>query len=265
MFFSSSLGHQVDEVYAEPFIRVSDFNVTLGEKRFLELTKKEVKVPINSDFLKVTVRFKDGSEQTDFHASISEIPDVVQRKETHDAPLNIMVLGLDRTSSAHFQRMTPKTYAFLKDQLDSIIFKSYSIVGENTAPALSAFLTGKSLKENCAFKEARKGFKNAGRVDDWPFIFSDLKTLGIPTMWSEDQPPLGKSFPRGSILLKFSDFISNIKHLCAIMTLGAFSTPKDALSLMKFVLENGKNNSSCRHFGYDRFPLRNTLTSLSTI
>ena len=213
----------------------------------------------------MTVRFKDGSEQTDFHASISEIPDVTQRKETHDAPLNIMVLGLDRTSSAHFQRMTPKTYAFLKDQLDSIIFKSYSIVGENTAPALSAFLTGKSLKENCAFKEARKGFKNAGRVDDWPFIFSDLKTLGIPTMWSEDQPPLGKSFPRGSILLKFSDFISNIKHLCAIMTLGAFSTPKDALSLMKFVLENGKNNSSCRHFGYDRFPLRNTLTSLSTI
>ncbi|PFX31984.1 hypothetical protein AWC38_SpisGene3159 [Stylophora pistillata] len=181
--------HQVDEVFAEPLIRVSDFNVSLGEKRFLDLAKREVDV--NSDFLKVTVRFKDGSQQTDFHASISEIPDVAQRKETHNAPLNIMVLGLDRTSSAHFQRMVPKTYVYLKEQLDSVIFKSYSIVGENTAPALSAFLTGKSLAENCAFKEARKGFKNAGVVDEWPFIFKDLKTLGIPTMWSEDQPSIG--------------------------------------------------------------------------
>ena len=104
-----------------------------------------------------------------------------------------MILALDRTSVAHFQRMLPKTYAFLKDELDSVMFKSYSIVGPNTTPAMSAFLTGKSLSENCEFKEARKGVKNSSFVDDWPFIFKDLKRLGIATMWSEDQPNIGKN------------------------------------------------------------------------
>lgn len=135
---------------------------------------------------------KDGSEQKYFHASVSEILDVAQRKETHSSPLNIMILALDRTSAAHFQRMLPKTYAFLKDELNSIMFKSYSIVGENTTPAMSAFLTGRSLSENCQFKEARKGVKNSTFVDEWPFIFKDLKRLGFATMWSEDQPEIGK-------------------------------------------------------------------------
>lgn len=135
---------------------------------------------------------KDGSEQKYFHASVSEILDVAQRKETHSSPLNIMILALDRTSAAHFQRMLPKTYAFLKDGLNSIMFKSYSIVGENTTPAMSAFLTGRSLSENCQFKEARKGVKNSTFVDEWPFIFKDLKRLGFATMWSEDQPEIGK-------------------------------------------------------------------------
>lgn len=146
---------------------------------------------INGDFLEITVRFRDDSEQKYFHASISEIKEVANRKETHSSPLNIMILTLDRTSAAHFQRMLPKTYAFLKDELDSIMFKSYSIVGENTTPAMSAFLTGKSLKENCEFREARKGVKNSSFVDEWPFIFKDLKHLGIATMWSEDQPDIG--------------------------------------------------------------------------
>ena len=165
--------------------------MTLGERKFLNLTNRQAN--LDSDFLKVTVRLKDGSEETYFHVSILEIPEVAQRKETHSSPLNIMILALDRTSAAHFQRMLPKTYAFLKDELDSIMFKSYSIVGPNTIPAMSAFLTGKSLLENCEFEEARKGKKNSSFVDEWPFIFKDLKRLGIATMWSEDQPNIGKN------------------------------------------------------------------------
>lgn len=127
----------------------------------------------------------------DLHASVSEINDVAQRKETHSSPLNIMILAFDGTSAAHFERMLPKTYTYLKDELDSIIFKGYSIVGESTTPAMSAFLTGKSVGENCKVKEARKGHQNASVIDEWPFIFKDLKRLGIATMWSEDQPNLG--------------------------------------------------------------------------
>lgn len=102
-----------------------------------------------------------------------------------------MILAFDSTSAAHFERMLPKTYAYLKDELDSILFKGYSIVGEATTPAMCAFLTGKSMVENCKFKEATKGHKNASFVDEWPFIFKDMKRLGFATMWSEDQPQIG--------------------------------------------------------------------------
>ncbi|KAJ7390456.1 hypothetical protein OS493_025157 [Desmophyllum pertusum] len=56
---------------------------------------------------------------------------------------------------------------------------------------MSAFLTGKSERENNAYKEARQGFENADFLDEWPFIFKELKRLGVATMWSEDQPGLG--------------------------------------------------------------------------
>lgn len=51
---------------------------------------------------------------------------------------------------------------------------------------LFVFLIGKLLKENCVFKEVRKGFKNVGCVDDWLFIFRDFNIFGILIMWSED-------------------------------------------------------------------------------
>jgi len=53
--------------------------VTLGEKKFLNLTNRQTN--LDSDFLKVTVRLKDGSKETYFHASILEIPEVAQRKK----------------------------------------------------------------------------------------------------------------------------------------------------------------------------------------
>lgn len=105
-----------------------------------------------------------------------------------------MILALDGTSAAHFQRMLPKTYALLNNELDSNIFQGYSIVsGDNTTPALTALLTGNTIEENCQwFKEGRRGHKNASVIDEWPFIFKELKSLGFATMWSEDQPGIGK-------------------------------------------------------------------------
>ena len=145
------------------------------------------------DFLRVTIRFRDGSEQTDFHASISEIPEVSEQEETHSSPLNVMILAFDGTSAAHFERMLPKTYTYLKDNLESIMVKGYSVVGESTTPQLTALLTGRSLEENCDFSEARKEYASSTFVDVWPFIYKDLKRLGIVTMWSEDDYHIGKA------------------------------------------------------------------------
>lgn len=181
--------HQIQEVFAVPIVRVSDQYSAYGEKTFLSLNNRSAIMV--DDFLRVTIRFRDGSEQTDFHASISEIPEVSEQKETRSSPLNIMILAFDGTSAAHFERMLPKTYTYLKDNLESIMVKGYSVVGESTTPQLTALLTGRSLEENCDFSEARKEYASSTFVDVWPFIYKDLKRLGIVTMWSEDDYHIG--------------------------------------------------------------------------
>lgn len=183
--------HQVVEVFAEPILRIADNKSMLGEKTSLNLNKREVK--LTGDFIKVSVLFENGSRQTNYQVAISEIFEVAQRKELHTSPLSIMILVFDGTSAAHFQRMLPKTYAFLKDEVNSNFFQGYSIVGESTTPAMSALLTGNSVTKNCLkFKEGGRERKGAGEVDEWPFIFKELNRLGFATMWSEDQTRIGK-------------------------------------------------------------------------
>ena len=120
-----------------------------------------------------------------------------------------MILVFDGTSAAHFQRMLPKSYAFLKDEMESNIFQGYSIVEEATAPAMSAPVTGNSIAVNCqTFYEGRRGRKNERGVDGWPFIFKELKQLGFATMWSEDQTEIGKYTISEESMSKLTWFIN---------------------------------------------------------
>lgn len=113
------------------------------------------------------------------------------RKDT-GLPLNIILLGLDGNSDANFQRFLPDAFKFLKDDLKAFIFKGFSLLGEATTPQLTGLLTGKSVEDNCAVHEARKGKTIDGTVDKWPFIFRNLKEHGYATMFSEDAPNIGK-------------------------------------------------------------------------
>lgn len=63
-----------------------------GEKTLLSMMKREAN--LEGDFIKVTVRYKNGSRQENFHAAISEVLEVKQRKEIHNSPLNVMILVL---------------------------------------------------------------------------------------------------------------------------------------------------------------------------
>ena len=179
-------------MHGQPIRRQDDFGSLLDDPETLTLERRTATFK-HCDFVKVTVKFKDGSEQVDFHGSVMEKAEVQQRSPTQQHPLNIMLLMFDGTSSAHFQRMLPKTYAFLKEDLKSHIFKAYSVVGESTTPAMTALLTGHYIKENLdTYGESRRGKPGAKSVDDWPFIFKGMKEHGFATMYSEDQPYLGE-------------------------------------------------------------------------
>ena len=132
--------------------------------------------------------------QTDYHARVVPKPDVIARraKFTAGIPLNIAIVGFDGTSTGNFQRLLPETFAFLRDELKSFIFEGFSLLGEATTPQLTGLLTGRTLEENCAKHEGRRGYKDAAPIDEWPFIFRTLEEHGYATMFSEDAPEIGK-------------------------------------------------------------------------
>ena len=66
-------------------------------------------------------------------------------------------------------------------------------MGEATTPQLTAMLTGHHLQYLCEkVQEGRRGFTGAQHIDEWPFLFKKLKSLGYATFMSEDQGDLGE-------------------------------------------------------------------------
>ena len=171
----------------------SDWGFRLGHRRPLKYKGPVLK--LNHDFIQVNSEFFGGMTQTDFHAQVIPKPDVLQRTPLQRAglPLNIVILGLDQTSHATFQRLLTSSYKFLRDELQAFMFKGFSLVGEATTPQLTALLTGRTVEKNCEIHEARRGFEGARTVDEWPFIFKTFKEYGYATMFSEDAPPIGKA------------------------------------------------------------------------
>ncbi|EDO32059.1 predicted protein [Nematostella vectensis] len=154
------------------------------------LNQQHHNVSLTDDFLKLVTTFNDGRQQSDLVASVVERPDVLKRIQSKEAPLDIMILAFDSMSAAHFERVMPLTYAFLRDELRAFLFRGFSIVGQATTPALTAMLTGRTVEENCEKQEGRRGEPGSTSIDGWPFIFKELKEKGFSTMLSEDDPLL---------------------------------------------------------------------------
>ena len=184
----------------------SDDGFSLGEPKPLKYKGRVKK--INHDFIQVNAVFFNGMTQTDFHAQVIPKTEVLQRSPLQKAglPLNIVILGFDQTSYPTFQRLLASPYKFLRDELQAFMFKGFSLVGEATTPQLTALLTGRTIEENSELHEARRGFKGAGMVDEWPFIFETLKEYGYATMFSEDAPPIGNAIEISFICLSFKCF-----------------------------------------------------------
>ena len=65
--------------------------------------------------------------------------------------MNVLIFALDSMSHLSYQRKLPKTYAYLKDNLDAFILKAYNIVGDATTAAIIPLLTGELYKDERAF------------------------------------------------------------------------------------------------------------------
>lgn len=82
-------------------------------------------------------------------AGIRNDQDVLDRSGWHLLPpnalgLNVLMFGFDSLSRNTFIRKLPRSYSFLKNQLDAVVMGGYNIVGDGTPQALIPILTGKS-------------------------------------------------------------------------------------------------------------------------
>ncbi|EDO33566.1 predicted protein [Nematostella vectensis] len=171
---------QVTSLHARPIRRgKNDDTITYGPPWHFNLTAKSLQV--QEDFWEVISILKNKEKKKNFHLSVVEKPGIERRMLNNNAPLNIMMMTLDSTSAVHFERMLPKTYDFLSQEFGSYVFKGFSVVGDGTAPYMSAVLTGRPWDEN-----TKQWSEPDGTVDRWPFVFKKFEKKGFVTMFSED-------------------------------------------------------------------------------
>ena len=102
------------------------------------------------------VQTDDGEDQREFHLDVRPRKEYIERraKTKPGIPLNVMMVGMDSTSHAHFHRKLGPVYQYLRDELQSVIFKGHSIVGDGTTENVVGMLVGRLLDE---LPEGRKG------------------------------------------------------------------------------------------------------------
>lgn len=138
---------------------------------------------ISSDFVKVSYRLKSGTRKVEMFAQIVEKQELFERKpQPNHSKLksNIVLMGLDSTSSANFKRKLRKSFKYLVKKLKAFVFNGYSILGDGTTPALTAILTGNLL--NTMIEDNRTD------VQTWPWIMKTYKRNGYVTLFAEDDP-----------------------------------------------------------------------------
>ncbi|XP_001634833.3 uncharacterized protein LOC5514659 isoform X2 [Nematostella vectensis] len=180
---------KINRSFYQPITRIpeKDWGYNLGNETQIDVHKR--KLPIPHEFIRVETRSKDGETRTEFHAAVVPNPQVMERPHRDTGiPVNVMMIGFDSLSAAHFKRVFTKANSFLSKELNTVFMKGYSIVGDGTTPALTAFLAGQFEKE---LPEARRGYENSDTVDKWPWVFKDYKSAGYATLFSEDCPGYG--------------------------------------------------------------------------
>ena len=116
-----------------------DWGFELGNPISLQADERNFKLV--SEFIRVELINSEGAKHVEYHAQI--IPrSPVQAHSKAGLPLSVVIIGFDSLSATHFQRALPEAYRFMTDELNSVFLKGYSIVGDGTTPALTAFMTG---------------------------------------------------------------------------------------------------------------------------
>ena len=98
------------------------------------------------------------------------------------------MFGFDSLSRNAVIRQLPKSFKYLKEDLQADILEGYNIVGDGTPAALTPMFTGKTEWELPIVDRIRKP---SSYVNVYPFIWNKFKSKGYVTGYAEDEQNFG--------------------------------------------------------------------------
>ncbi|KAJ9576012.1 hypothetical protein L9F63_007112, partial [Diploptera punctata] len=101
---------------------------------------------------------------------------------------SVLIFGLDSMSRLNFIRQLPRTYNFLTEVLDSVVFTGMTKCGDNTFPNMIAFLSGKNVHERN--QENKLSVKKPTYFDSTYLVWENFSANGYITMYDEDWPSI---------------------------------------------------------------------------
>lgn len=98
------------------------------------------------------------------------------------------MFGFDSLSRNTFERKLPRSYRYMRQNLETLVLEGYNIVGDGTPQAIIPILTGKIEPE---LPDTRKRTDNTNFVNVYPMIWKKYKQAGYVTGYMEDMPYVG--------------------------------------------------------------------------
>ncbi|XP_046607068.1 uncharacterized protein LOC124298720 isoform X2 [Neodiprion virginianus] len=171
-------------------IRVDDYT-----NRITKPVESDVSYTLkDSDYAEVNCQSQTGKQWHSVLAGVQSDPLAKTKWDWAKVPneglkLNVLMFGFDSLSRNTFIRKLPKSYRYLKQNLNALVLEGYNIVGDGTPQALIPILTGKIELE---LPETRKRMgSKANYVDVYPFVWNEYKKSGYMTGFLEDVPNIG--------------------------------------------------------------------------
>jgi hypothetical protein len=103
-----------------------------------------------------------------------------------DEKMNVLMLGIDSLSYAHFRRSMPLTHNYLNNELSTnILYTSMNVVGENTYPNILALLSGIIVEgvDSVNMSMDIDRYMDDEFYDKFPFIWFEYEKLGYLTAY----------------------------------------------------------------------------------
>jgi hypothetical protein len=128
---------------------------------------------VSHEFIELTLKLANGDVIKEHLFQVLPRPELSARQPSRTGlDLNVLIFAMDSISNGHAQRKLPKSYGYIRDELQGYVFSGHSAVGDGTTEQLAALLSGRGEREQ---PEARRGMPGAQVVDNWDWIFKKAK------------------------------------------------------------------------------------------